>query len=86
MWTVFANQNLNYALQTFLNQHCGELVSVCEAYLSGVILNENGAQNLNEDLVVREMNILTESLIDRSFEYYCKASVNWIFCVLIGLH
>uniref|UniRef100_A0A8C8M017 Condensin-2 complex subunit D3 n=1 Tax=Oncorhynchus tshawytscha TaxID=74940 RepID=A0A8C8M017_ONCTS len=37
--------------QTFLNQHCGELVSVCEAYLSGVILNENGAQNLNEDLV-----------------------------------
>uniref|UniRef100_A0A8K9X2Y6 Non-SMC condensin II complex subunit D3 n=1 Tax=Oncorhynchus mykiss TaxID=8022 RepID=A0A8K9X2Y6_ONCMY len=70
MWTVLANQNLNYALQTFLNQHCGELVSVCEAYLSGVILNENGAQNLNEDLVVREMNILTESLIDRSFEYY----------------
>uniref|UniRef100_A0A8C8LZN0 Condensin complex subunit 1 C-terminal domain-containing protein n=1 Tax=Oncorhynchus tshawytscha TaxID=74940 RepID=A0A8C8LZN0_ONCTS len=49
---------LNYALQTFLNQHCGELVSVCEAYLSGVILNENGAQNLNEDLVVKHLYTL----------------------------
>uniref|UniRef100_A0A8C7VMP7 Non-SMC condensin II complex subunit D3 n=1 Tax=Oncorhynchus mykiss TaxID=8022 RepID=A0A8C7VMP7_ONCMY len=58
MWTVLANQNLNYALQTFLNQHCGELVSVCEAYLSGVILNENGAQNLNEDLVVKHLYTL----------------------------
>uniref|UniRef100_A0A8C7K146 Non-SMC condensin II complex, subunit D3 n=1 Tax=Oncorhynchus kisutch TaxID=8019 RepID=A0A8C7K146_ONCKI len=73
-------RSLNYALQTFLNQHCGELVSVCEAYLSGVILNENGAQNLNEDLVVREMNILTESLIDRSFEYYCKCKLD-ILCI-----
>uniref|UniRef100_A0A8C7JMY5 Condensin-2 complex subunit D3 n=1 Tax=Oncorhynchus kisutch TaxID=8019 RepID=A0A8C7JMY5_ONCKI len=43
---------------TFLNQHCGELVSVCEAYLSGVILNENGAQNLNEDLVVKHLYTL----------------------------
>uniref|UniRef100_A0A4W5NDW4 Non-SMC condensin II complex, subunit D3 n=1 Tax=Hucho hucho TaxID=62062 RepID=A0A4W5NDW4_9TELE len=55
-----SNQKFNYVLQTFLNQHCGELVSVCEAYLS-------------------------ESLIDRSFEYYCKASVNWIFCHLYTL-
>uniref|UniRef100_A0A4W5NL74 Condensin-2 complex subunit D3 n=1 Tax=Hucho hucho TaxID=62062 RepID=A0A4W5NL74_9TELE len=44
--------------ETFLNQHCGELVSVCEAYLSGVILNENGAQNLNEDLVVKHLYTL----------------------------
>uniref|UniRef100_A0A673XHS1 Non-SMC condensin II complex, subunit D3 n=1 Tax=Salmo trutta TaxID=8032 RepID=A0A673XHS1_SALTR len=49
---------LNYALQTFLNQHCGELVSLCEAYLSSVILNENGAQNLNEDLVVKHLYTL----------------------------
>uniref|UniRef100_A0A673XRJ3 Condensin-2 complex subunit D3 n=1 Tax=Salmo trutta TaxID=8032 RepID=A0A673XRJ3_SALTR len=55
-----SNQKLNYALQTFLNQHCGELVSLCEAYLS-------------------------KSLIDRSFEYYCKASINWIFCHLYTL-
>uniref|UniRef100_A0A8C7JL56 Condensin-2 complex subunit D3 n=1 Tax=Oncorhynchus kisutch TaxID=8019 RepID=A0A8C7JL56_ONCKI len=53
-----APSKLNYALQTFLNQHCGELVSVCEAYLSGVILNENGAQNLNEDLVVKHLYTL----------------------------
>ncbi|KAK6317290.1 hypothetical protein J4Q44_G00126900 [Coregonus suidteri] len=44
--------------QTFLNQHCGELVSVCEAYLSGVILNEKGAQNFNEDLVVKHLYTL----------------------------
>ncbi|XP_029556003.1 condensin-2 complex subunit D3 [Salmo trutta] len=44
--------------QTFLNQHCGELVSLCEAYLSSVILNENGAQNLNEDLVVKHLYTL----------------------------
>lgn len=36
-----------------MNQHCGELVSVCEAYLAGVILRENGTQNLNEELMVR---------------------------------
>ncbi|MEQ2288047.1 hypothetical protein AMECASPLE_018971 [Ameca splendens] len=39
--------------QAFLNQHCGELVSVCEAYLTSIILTENGTQNLNEDLMVR---------------------------------
>ncbi|KAM6969947.1 condensin-2 complex subunit D3 [Aplochiton taeniatus] len=44
--------------QNFLNQHCGRLVSVCESYLSGVILNENGAQNLNEDLVVKQLYTL----------------------------
>ena len=40
-------------LQAFLNQHCGELVSVCEAYLAPIILSEKGAQNLNEELMVR---------------------------------
>uniref|UniRef100_A0A8C2YZZ0 Non-SMC condensin II complex, subunit D3 n=1 Tax=Cyclopterus lumpus TaxID=8103 RepID=A0A8C2YZZ0_CYCLU len=39
--------------QAFLNQRCGELVSVCEAYLAGIILREKGAQNLNEELMVR---------------------------------
>uniref|UniRef100_A0A6Q2WXM1 Condensin complex subunit 1 C-terminal domain-containing protein n=1 Tax=Esox lucius TaxID=8010 RepID=A0A6Q2WXM1_ESOLU len=48
---------LNY-LQKFLNEHCGELVSLCEVYLSGVILNENGAENLNEDLVVKHLYTL----------------------------
>ncbi|XP_010892297.2 condensin-2 complex subunit D3 isoform X3 [Esox lucius] len=44
--------------QKFLNEHCGELVSLCEVYLSGVILNENGAENLNEDLVVKHLYTL----------------------------
>ncbi|XP_032362821.1 condensin-2 complex subunit D3-like [Etheostoma spectabile] len=35
--------------QAFLNHHCGELVSVCEAYLAGIILSENGAQNLGSE-------------------------------------
>uniref|UniRef100_A0A3P9Q8W3 Non-SMC condensin II complex, subunit D3 n=1 Tax=Poecilia reticulata TaxID=8081 RepID=A0A3P9Q8W3_POERE len=39
--------------QAFLNQHCGELVSICETHLASVLLSENGAQNLNEDLMVR---------------------------------
>uniref|UniRef100_A0AAQ5ZYB1 Condensin complex subunit 1 C-terminal domain-containing protein n=1 Tax=Amphiprion ocellaris TaxID=80972 RepID=A0AAQ5ZYB1_AMPOC len=39
--------------QAFLDQHCGDLVSVCEAYLANIILNENGTQNLNEEMMVR---------------------------------
>uniref|UniRef100_A0A3B1JDT2 Condensin-2 complex subunit D3 n=1 Tax=Astyanax mexicanus TaxID=7994 RepID=A0A3B1JDT2_ASTMX len=37
----------------FLNQYCGELVSLCEEYLSGILLNERGAENLNEELLVK---------------------------------
>lgn len=40
-------------LQAFLNKHCGELVSVCEAHLSSIILSENGTKDLNEELMVR---------------------------------
>lgn len=40
-------------IQDFLNTHCGELVCVCEAYLTNILLSENGTQNLNEDLMVR---------------------------------
>ncbi|KAK9541070.1 hypothetical protein VZT92_001145 [Zoarces viviparus] len=42
----------------FLNQHCGELVSVCEAYLAGIILREKGAQNLNVELMVKHLHTL----------------------------
>uniref|UniRef100_A0A4W6DN91 Non-SMC condensin II complex, subunit D3 n=1 Tax=Lates calcarifer TaxID=8187 RepID=A0A4W6DN91_LATCA len=38
--------------QAFLNQHCGELVSVCESYLAAIILSEEEAQNINEELMV----------------------------------
>ncbi|XP_062286238.1 condensin-2 complex subunit D3 isoform X2 [Scomber scombrus] len=44
--------------QAFLNQHCGELVSVCEAYLSSIMLSENGAENLNEELMVKHLHAL----------------------------
>ncbi|KAG7999876.1 Condensin-2 complex subunit D3 [Nibea albiflora] len=44
--------------QAFMNQHCGELVSICEAYLTPVILTEKGAQNLNEDLMVKHLHTL----------------------------
>uniref|UniRef100_A0A3P9HQG6 Non-SMC condensin II complex subunit D3 n=1 Tax=Oryzias latipes TaxID=8090 RepID=A0A3P9HQG6_ORYLA len=44
--------------QAFLNQHCGELVSICEAYLSAVILNENGAQDLDEELMIKHLHTL----------------------------
>ncbi|XP_041803855.1 condensin-2 complex subunit D3 [Chelmon rostratus] len=44
--------------QGFLNQHCGELVSVCEAYLASIILSEKGTQNLNEKLMIKHLHTL----------------------------
>ncbi|XP_069578567.1 condensin-2 complex subunit D3 [Brachyistius frenatus] len=44
--------------QAFLNQHCGELVSICEAYLADIILSENGTNNLNEELMVKHLHTL----------------------------
>lgn len=38
-----------------MNQHCGELVSLSEAYLASVLLSESGAQNLNEQLMVSQL-------------------------------
>ncbi|XP_060720583.1 condensin-2 complex subunit D3 [Tachysurus vachellii] len=43
---------------SFLNQFCGELVSVCEEHLSTVLLNERGAENLNQDLLVKHLYTL----------------------------
>ncbi|XP_049457118.1 condensin-2 complex subunit D3 [Epinephelus fuscoguttatus] len=44
--------------QAFLDQHCGELVSICEAYLASIILSEKGAQNFNEELMVKHLHTL----------------------------
>ncbi|XP_072557992.1 condensin-2 complex subunit D3-L-like isoform X1 [Paramormyrops kingsleyae] len=44
--------------QRVLNKHCGELVSICESYLSSVILSEDGLQNFSEDLVVKHLYTL----------------------------
>uniref|UniRef100_A0AAY4AAJ2 Condensin complex subunit 1 C-terminal domain-containing protein n=1 Tax=Denticeps clupeoides TaxID=299321 RepID=A0AAY4AAJ2_9TELE len=47
-----------HSIKENLNKHCGELVSICESYLSSVILNERGAENLNEDMVVKHLYTL----------------------------
>ncbi|XP_074532674.1 condensin-2 complex subunit D3 isoform X2 [Halichoeres trimaculatus] len=44
--------------QAFLNQHCGELVSVSEAYLASIILKGKGTQNLNEELMIKHLHTL----------------------------
>ncbi|TSN95726.1 WD repeat-containing protein 19 [Bagarius yarrelli] len=54
---------------SFLNQFCGELVTVCEEYLSTVLLNEKGAENLNEDLLVKHLYTLGVSSL------HCPAKV-----------
>ncbi|KAF7686726.1 condensin-2 complex subunit D3 [Silurus meridionalis] len=54
---------------SFLNKYCGELVSVCEEYLSTVLLNERGAENLNEDLLVKHLYTLGVSSL------HCPAKV-----------
>ncbi|XP_060772642.1 condensin-2 complex subunit D3 isoform X2 [Neoarius graeffei] len=43
---------------SFLNRFCGELVSVCEEFLSTILLNERGAENLNEDLLAKHLYTL----------------------------
>ncbi|XP_030012337.1 condensin-2 complex subunit D3 isoform X2 [Sphaeramia orbicularis] len=44
--------------QAFLNQYCGELVSICEAYLASIILCENGVRSLNEELMIKHLHTL----------------------------
>uniref|UniRef100_A0A671W326 Non-SMC condensin II complex, subunit D3 n=1 Tax=Sparus aurata TaxID=8175 RepID=A0A671W326_SPAAU len=57
-------------VQAFLNQHCGELVSVCEAYLASIILSEKGAENLNEELMVRTKPFAGFSFLPQHFLYH----------------
>ncbi|NXC74777.1 CNDD3 protein, partial [Anhinga anhinga] len=47
--------------QELLNQLCGDLVSTCESYISNVVLKEGGAEQLQEDLLVRHLFILGEA-------------------------
>uniref|UniRef100_A0A671W1A1 Non-SMC condensin II complex, subunit D3 n=1 Tax=Sparus aurata TaxID=8175 RepID=A0A671W1A1_SPAAU len=58
--------------QAFLNQHCGELVSVCEAYLASIILSEKGAENLNEELMVRTKPFAGFSFLPQHFLYHAE--------------
>ncbi|KAG7313918.1 hypothetical protein KOW79_022414 [Hemibagrus wyckioides] len=57
MFSLGQSDNIKDTMN-FLNQFCGELVSVCEEYLSTVLLNERGAENLNEDLLVKHLYTL----------------------------
>uniref|UniRef100_A0A8C0EX29 Condensin-2 complex subunit D3 n=1 Tax=Bubo bubo TaxID=30461 RepID=A0A8C0EX29_BUBBB len=47
--------------QKLLNQVCGDLVSTCESYISNIVLKEDGAEQLQEDLLVRHLFVLGEA-------------------------
>ncbi|NXF98498.1 CNDD3 protein, partial [Eubucco bourcierii] len=47
--------------QELLNQVCGDLVSTCASYISNIVLKEDGAEQLQEDLLVRHLFILGEA-------------------------
>ncbi|XP_077162706.1 condensin-2 complex subunit D3 isoform X2 [Paroedura picta] len=47
--------------QALLNEICGGLVSVCENYISSVVLTEGGAEQLQEDVLVRHLFTLGEA-------------------------
>ncbi|NXO48560.1 CNDD3 protein, partial [Aramus guarauna] len=47
--------------QELLNQVCGDLVSTCDSYISNIVLKEDGAEQLQEDLLVRHLFILGEA-------------------------
>ncbi|XP_075772514.1 condensin-2 complex subunit D3-L [Pelodiscus sinensis] len=49
------------AAQELLNQVCGDLVTVCERYISSIVLKEDGAEQLQEDLLVRHLFTLGET-------------------------
>ncbi|NXN39636.1 CNDD3 protein, partial [Rhinoptilus africanus] len=47
--------------QELLNQVCGDLVSTCESYISNIVLKEDGAEQLQEDGLVRHLFVLGEA-------------------------
>uniref|UniRef100_A0A663EHI2 Condensin-2 complex subunit D3 n=1 Tax=Aquila chrysaetos chrysaetos TaxID=223781 RepID=A0A663EHI2_AQUCH len=47
--------------QELLNQVYGDLVSTCESCISNIVLKEDGAEQLQEDLLVRHLFILGEA-------------------------
>ncbi|XP_075298424.1 condensin-2 complex subunit D3 isoform X2 [Opisthocomus hoazin] len=47
--------------QELLNQVCGDLVSTCQSYISNIVLQEDGAEQLQEDLLVRHLFVLGEA-------------------------
>ncbi|NXH16920.1 CNDD3 protein, partial [Bucco capensis] len=47
--------------QELLNQVCGDLVATCKSYISNIVLKEDGAEQLQEDALVRHLFILGEA-------------------------
>ncbi|NWX42535.1 CNDD3 protein, partial [Steatornis caripensis] len=47
--------------QELLNHVCGDLVSTCESYISDIVLKEDGAEQLEEDVLVKHLFILGEA-------------------------
>ncbi|XP_064424706.1 condensin-2 complex subunit D3 [Latimeria chalumnae] len=47
--------------QALLNQVCGELISACKSYISNIVLKEEGAGQLQEDMLVRYLFTLGEA-------------------------
>ncbi|XP_039420704.1 condensin-2 complex subunit D3 isoform X1 [Corvus cornix cornix] len=47
--------------QELLNQVFGDLVSTCYSYISNIVLKEGGAEQLQEDLLVRHLFLLGEA-------------------------
>ncbi|XP_054251547.1 condensin-2 complex subunit D3 [Indicator indicator] len=47
--------------QELLNQVCGDLVSTCASYISNIVLKEDGAEQLQEGLLVKHLFILGEA-------------------------
>uniref|UniRef100_A0A672SVU2 Condensin-2 complex subunit D3-like n=1 Tax=Sinocyclocheilus grahami TaxID=75366 RepID=A0A672SVU2_SINGR len=63
----------------FLDRFCGELVSVCESYLSGVILQEKGAENINEGLLVKHLYTLGAASL------HCPFSVQYFLSIYYNI-
>lgn len=38
--------------QAFMNNHCGELVNICQKYLSNIVLRVKAAEDIDTDMVV----------------------------------
>ncbi|MBN3304121.1 CNDD3 protein, partial [Amia calva] len=49
--------------QRLLNRYCGDLVSLCDSYLSNLMLSADRSQNIDEELVVKYLFTLGEAAL-----------------------
>lgn len=55
---------------------CGDLVSTCESYISNIVLKEDGAGQLQEDLLVSLGIIILNNHLQRLFRR-CRCAWSW---------